>query len=318
MILPSCGKSPEAMGKSLAEKMNECGEQYLAERQQAESDFVANFNSSNYSTRSAALEAYVHQMDEVANNYYSRRDEILEEISICSGDYAEDYKKLSAFESDYEDNLDNGLVRKVAEKINSREYSSAVLAKVRSLIPVKPDEEQIKKDLVNENIGEGFDKDQCWFREDHRWTFKEYDINDFVIEDVVRDTDKEYVAIANMRLNGETNAFDAKVKVSYVLPDTTDWKIEFVSSMGVSIVPTHKYDDLINCEIKDDGWGGTYALFVTNNSNIDLLVGAEIQCGNTKHRTNRVVKADGGCSQFGGLFAGGSVTSYRIAFVERP
>lgn len=318
LFFSSCGKSPEANGEALAKRMNECCEQYLSERQQAESDFVTNFYGYNFTSRMAAYEAYSQRMEEVANNYYSRRDEIVEDVSKCAGEYADDYKKLSAFESDYEQNLDDGLDRRVAKKIDDPEVPAAVLVKIRSLVPSKPGEEQIKKDLMTETIGEGFEKEDCWFREDHRWAFKDYKINNFKIDEVIRDTDKEYVAIASMQLESESNAFDARVKISYLLPDLDDWKIEFVNSSGVTIVPTHKYDDLISCEIAEDGWGGTKALYITNKSNIELIVGGEIQTGSKWLRFCKLVKPDDSPSQAGGLFGGGSVDSYRIAFVERP
>lgn len=86
--------------------------------------------------------------------------------------------------------------------------------------------------------------------------------------------------------------------------------------MGVTIEKTHKYDDLVSFEIKDDGWGGVNALFITNKSEIELGVGVEIVANGERKRYAVRVSPDKK-SQVGGLFGGGNVTSYEVEFVER-
>lgn len=54
LLFLGCSDSPEAAGNKLAEKMNENNRQYLLEHQEAEADFVKNFNASNYATRDEA------------------------------------------------------------------------------------------------------------------------------------------------------------------------------------------------------------------------------------------------------------------------
>lgn len=311
----SCS-SPESEGKKLAQRTNECAESFLKEKQKAETDFVSHFNASDYSTRTEALEAYDQAMIKVLDDYNARHDDVAVERSGIAGKYANDYKKMAAFQTAYEDIIDSGLGDMLMDAIAETEYPAAVLAMVRTIIPAKPDEDQIQKDLVGHQLTEGFEKEKCWFHEDYRWKIREGEIHDFMIEEVLRADTKEYVFIATMRLQSELNAFNARVKVSYVLPETEDWKIEFVKSMGVSIVKTHKYDDLISCEIKDDGWGGIDALFITNNAEIELGVGVEIVADNSRKRY-AVRVSPGKKSQVGGLFAGGNVTSYEIEFVER-
>lgn len=84
---------------------------------------------------------------------------------------------------------------------------------------------------------------------------------------------KANILIATTRLENKLNAFHARVKVSYRLPDAEDWKIEFVNSKGMTIVKTYKYDDSVRFEIMDDGWGGVNALFITNKAEVELGVG---------------------------------------------
>ena len=311
----SCS-SPETEGKRLAQQMNRCAESFIKEKQKAETDFVSHFNASDYSTRAEALEAYDQAMITVLDDYNVRHDDVAVERSEIAGEYANDYKKLATFENAYDNSIDSNLNDRLMDAIAETEYPAAVLAMVRTVIPAKPDEAQIQKDLVGHQLTEGFEKEKCWFHEDYRWKIREGEIRDFMIEEVLRADTKEYIFIATMRLQSELNAFNARVKISYVLPDTEDWKIEFVKSMGVTIVKTHKYDDLISCEIKDDGWGGVNALFITNKAEIELGVGVEVVANGSRKRYAVRVSPDKK-SQVGGLFGGGDVTSYEIEFVER-
>lgn len=311
----SCS-SPENEGKKLAQRMNECAENYIKGKQKVEADYVSHFNASDYSTRSEALEAYDQALTKVLDEYNACHDDISVERSEVAGEYANDYKKMAAFETAYDNSIDSNLNDRLLDAIANTDYPAAVLAMVRTVIPAKPDEAQIQKDLVGHQLTEGFEKEKCWFHEDYRWKIREGEIRDFMIEEVLRADTKEYIFIATMRLQSELNAFNARVKISYVLPDTEDWKIEFVKSMGVSIVKTHKYDDLISCEIKDDGWGGVNALFITNKAEIELGVGVEVVANGSRKRYAVRVNPDKK-SQVGGLFGGGDVTSYDIEFVER-
>lgn len=311
----SCS-SPENEGKKLAQRMNECAENFIKEKQRAETDFVSHFNASDYSRRTEVYDAYDRAMIKVLDDYSVRRDAAAVERSEIAGVYANDYKKLASFENAYNNSIDSNLNDRLMEAIAETEYPAAILAMVRTVIPAKPDETQIQKDLVGHQLTEGFEKEQCWFHEDYRWKIREGEIRDFMIEEVLRADTKEYIFIATMRLQSELNAFNARVKVSYVLPDTEDWKIEFVKSLGVTILKTHKYDDLISCAIEDDGWGGVEALFITNKAEIELGVGVEVVADGSRKRYAVRVSPDKK-SQVGGLFGGGNVTSYEIEFVER-
>ena len=311
----SCS-SPENEGKKLAQRMNECAENFIKEKQKAETVFVSRFNASDYTTRTEALEAYDQAIIKVLDEYNAKYDEVSVQRSKIAGEYANDYKKMAAFETAYESNIDSQLSDRLMDAIAETEYPAAVMAVVRTVIPPKPDEAQIQKDMVGHQLTEGFEKEKCWFHEDYRWKIREGEIRDFMIEEVLRADTKEYIFIATMRLQSELNAFNARVKVSYVLPDTEDWKIEFVKSLGVTILKTHKYDDLISCAIEDDGWGGVDALFITNKAEIEVGVGVEVVADGSRKRYAVRVSPDKK-SQVGGLFGGGNVTSYEIEFVER-
>ena len=300
----------------MAQQMNKCIESFIREKQNIETDFVSYFNASDYSSRAEALDAYNQALLKVLDNYNARIDEITIQKSKIAGNYANNYKKMASFETAYDNNVNSELYDRLLDEIAETDYPSAVLAKVKTVIPNKPDVAQIQKDLVGHQLSEGFEKERCWFHEDYRWKIGDYKIRDFKIEEVLQDDAKGYVFIATMRLENELNAFNARAKVSYILPDAEDWKLEFVNSLGVTIVKTHKYDDLVNFEIMDDGWGGVDALFITNKAEIELGVGVEVVANGSRKRYAVRVSPDKK-SQVGGLFGGGNVTSYEVEFVER-
>lgn len=185
---------------------------------------------------------------------------------------------------------------------------------VNAAIPPKPNKSQIAKDLVGYKLSEGFD--DGWFAKDWYWQIKNGQIKAMEIKQVVRDTNKEYCIIALMRLQGEVSAFNAKVKVNYILNRQNKWQIEFVNSMGMSIVKTHKYDDCMQYSIVDDGWGGVDCLEIKNNCSVELGVAGWFYALGKWHKF--AVRVEGNeTTSVGGTFSGGSVEKYKVEFVER-
>ena len=181
-------------------------------------------------------------------------------------------------------------------------------------IPPKPNKNQIAKDLVGYKLSEGFD--DGWFAKDWYWPIKNGQIKAVEIKQVVRDTNNEYCIIALMRLQGEVSAFNAKVKVNYILNRQNKWQIEFVNSMGMSIVKTHKYDDCMQYSIVDDGWGGVNCLEIKNNCSVELAVAGWFYALGEWHKF--AVRVEGNeTTSVGGTFSGGSVEKYKVEFVER-
>lgn len=181
--------------------------------------------------------------------------------------------------------------------------------------PAKPSRAQIAKDLVGQRLKEGY-KDG-WFSEEWHWDVKSGEIKALKIIDVLLDTKQDYCVVVLIRLQGEVNAFNAKVKVNYHLDKNNKWKLEYAVSLGMDIVKTHKYDDCLSFSIVDDGWGGVNMLKITNNSNIELGCAGWIKAyGEWQKFAVRIdpYKTGG----VGGTFGGGSVSDYKIEFIERP
>ncbi len=315
LLLLSCS-SPESEGKALALRLNKCSERYIKNRQKAATDFVSNFNASDYSSRAEALEVYDKAVTAVLDEYNADYDEISIQKTKIAGKFADDYNKRMEFKTAYKNNIDSELRAHLVEKMADTSYPEGVLAVVKSVVPVKPDISKIQEDLVGHKLYEGFERKKCFFPEDWAWSIEENGIRNFEIEEVLSDNSTEYIFIATMRLEGERQAFNARVKIAYWLPGAEDWKIEFVKSMGLSVVKTNKYDDLVEFELKRDGWGGGDVLHITNKSEIELMVGLEVVAGGKRQLCARRI-APGGTGTVGGLFCGGNVSSYEVKFVER-
>ena len=316
LLCVSCS-SPESEGKQVSKQLNECYEYLIESKQKAETDFVNHFNASDYSSRTEALNAYDQAVVKVLDDYHTRYDEVMVKKSNVAGKYSGDYKKLLAFETACQSNLDTELLDKVTGILADDDYPVAVLAQVKKVMPVKPDAMKMQDDLVGRELAEGFDREDCWFGENVKWKIKEGEIRDFQIKEVVKDNAQEYCVIATMLLQEEYAAYNATVKLFYRLPDDDDWRLEFVNSLGITIVKSGNYDDCLTYEIKDDGWGGLNALYIYNTCDIELAVAGYVYTkydGKVKFAIRVSPKESG---KAGGFMAGGSVTSFDIEFIER-
>lgn len=170
--------------------------------------------------------------------------------------------------------------------------------------------------MIGHKITEGFERSKCFFAEEARWKIKSGSVSNFKIEKVVESSSTSYVIVASMRYRTHYTVFNSRVKIAYRY--VKGWKLEFVSSLGMRIIPSHRYEDCISCEIKDDGWGGVNALFVSNTIGVNLLVGGYLYFSDGKRLPfNVYLPAYQTQQQVGGTFSGGSVRSFKIIFVER-
>lgn len=315
-LLISCS-SPESDGRKAARNENRCAENCIESAQKLESDFVNHFNPKDYSFRSQAVEEYKKQFKKIGEDYYRDIDAAKIQKSKLKGKYSSDYKKMDRFEAAYIEEKDNDLSASALLSLKEDAIPSAVIASINGIIPPKPDSEIIKANLVGHSLSEGFEKDNSYFSEKWRLDIDEnVVIKELAVEEMQNDDSREYSFIASMVLQKDYLSFNTRAQIYYVLPDGEDWKIDFVKSLGIRIMQTHKYDDCIRCEIDEDGWGGTKALFITNTSEVQLLVIGQVVAGSQKRNFNQII-SPGEKKQVGGLFFGGSVSGFEIVAVER-
>ncbi len=303
LLLSACS-SPESDGKSMANKLNNCNESYMEEMQKMESNFIAGFNGAVFQTRKEAKQAYLDASEEVYTKLRDALAKVYEQEAEMSKQYASDYKKKSKYDSALSSNIDKELKSKVVALTMATEIPESVMAKVRTIIPPKPDYLQIQEDLVGHSLSEGVE--DGYYLSSWRWVIKDDEISDFSIESVLSDMPQDYLLVANMRLTSEVGkAFDAKVKIRYVLPQNDDWTIEFVQSLGMHIVKTHMYDDCV--KVEKDGWW----YYIKNHCELALEVGGKELHYSGWEKYSHVIESHGSYCMY-------NPDEITIDYVERP
>lgn len=315
-LLVSCS-SPEMDGRKAAKEENRCSEKCIEAIQKLESEFVTDFDPRSYTRRSEAITVYKKEFERIGDDYRKGLDAVAIQKSKLKGKYANDYKKMERFEEAYKEEVNNEISESATLAISSETIPASVIASINSIIPPKPDARQIMIDLSGHTLSEGFERKDCYFSEQWKRTIGDkVTVKDFNLEEVLDDNNRDYSFVASMVLQEQYLSYNARAQIYYVLPDGEDWKIDFVKSLGMRIIQTHKYEDCIRCAIEDDGWGGIDALFITNTSEAQLLVIGHIIANKEKRNFSQLI-APGEKKQVGGLFGGGNVTDYTIVAVER-
>ena len=178
-----------------------------------------------------------------------------------------------------------------------------------------PDAKQIQHDLVGHSLAEGVDNG--YRPDDWCWTIEEGQISRLRVVRILEKTDKQYLAEVQMRLSNGYYAYDAKVKIKYILAAQNRWKMDYAVSQGMYIVVTHEYDACVRSSIADDGWGGgTNCALFTNRSEMSLVVGGDyLTDAGWQRFTVRLSPHSSAAA--GGVLNGGHVYDYRINFVVR-
>lgn len=294
--------SPENDGTKMAEKANDCAREYLNDMSKLSSQFVSDFDESAYITRADAKKAYWTAAAKVFDEYSAELDRLKGKEAEIEGGYGSNYEAKAKYSDAYARTFDPNLAAKVYQTSASEQLPDAVSRRISSFVPARPDELQIQKDLVGHSISEGVVPG--YYSSSWKWNIEQGEISNFAIKEVLADTRSEYEFIASMRLTSKVGkAFDAEVKVRYILPETDDWKIEFTHSQGMHIVKTGKYDDCIRVEKK--GW--YYDL--CNSCDILLEVGGVEYFGEWKKFSIRISP-----HERESLFC----SDYRIDYVELP
>ena len=311
--------NPEKDGKAAAVMVNNYYIACIDNVRKCEKTFVNNFNANNYTSRKQAKNAYRAELKKVFEKHSQNIDAANNHLYEMQLKYEKNDIKWQEFKTSYKDNVDKSLQSKVASMKKSNEIPSPIATKIKTIIPAYPDVKQLQKDLVGKSLSEGVSADEAWFNPDWRLQIKKGQINNFKVIKVIKKTNKEYSVLASMTIVTPINSFSAKVQINYILPEIDDWKIEFVLSKGVKLNKTGKYDDCISCKIEPDGWGGTYALYITNKVDMELAVAGYIYSDTYDKWQKFAIKVapNENKHQVGGLFCGGSVSDYKIEYVER-
>ncbi len=283
LCLFSC-TSPEKDGASLGAKINKCNENHLKALQQLDADFGKN---ASYNSRKEAKSAYYNAKEIINEKYENATDAIYHTAQLNKEKY-KNSKSQAQYYRAFNSAIDRNLQISVNKTAENSELPASVLTCLSSINPPRPDILQIQKDLVGHSLSEGVQNG--YYPSNWRWVIKEHEISNFQIEEVLSNTPTEYMLIAIMRLTSDMGkAFDATVKIRYVLPRNDDWIIEFAQSQGLYIVKSDKYIDCISCEIYKGAWSWYYCL--ENNCEIALEVGGRILESGKWEKFSKIVAA---------------------------
>lgn len=178
----------------------------------------------------------------------------------------------------------------------------------------KPDMTRMESDLVGRTITEG--KAEGYHRADWTYTIEHGQISQFEITKTIVDDQDLYIVEATMNITPSDASYYyyTTLKLTYVDSSSNGWILDNVSSLGMDVVSNGAYDDCISSRIADDGWGGTYALYIRNNCDSNLIVGGRVLTSGGWKRFSSIVGAHEENS-VGGVMSGGSVDNYVIDFV---
>lgn len=273
ILMASCGGSPFQQGQKLAVKYNTCMTDYNDALVQVGEDFAGKIKS-KYDSRTKAMDDYLQLLRNCHQEY-------LEKWGKIYSDEQKMRKKLKTttdmveFETGLQTDRDFYTFASVPD-LETVEISPAVIQQVRTIIPPKPVEAKIAKDLVGHTLSEG--KEEGYYPQSWTWKILEGGVSDLKIVSTQENTDSRYTVVISMKLSSETRAYNATATVSYVLDDIHDWQIEYVRSMGMDIVKTHKYDDCMKCYLEKMSFSDSKYLYGENNCDIALEVAGKALC----------------------------------------
>lgn len=179
-----------------------------------------------------------------------------------------------------------------------------------------PSIDLISADLVGHSLAEGVKSG--YRRPDWRFEIEYGNVSDLKILNVLTFTEKKYLILAEMKLSNTDNYYyQTKVRINYVKSklDNTP-KLDYVTSLGMTLVSNGEYNNDITSELVDDGWGGVTCLEIKNIGEVALAVGGKVLVDNQWKKFSNVVSPNNSIN-IGGTFGGGSVADYRIDFVVR-
>lgn len=309
--------NPEKDGTATAEMLNDYYSLCIDNVRKCEADFVKNFDAKKYTSRKQAIKAYRAELEKVFEDHSKNIDKAENELYEMQVKYEKNADNWNKFKHAYNSNVNKDLQKKVSEMKESKKIPAPIATKIKTITPSYPTSKQMQKDLIGQTLSEGFTGEDAWFHPEQRWTIEKGEIEDFKVVKVLNKTKKDYSVIATMQIVTSVCSYSAEVQLNYILPEINDWQLEFVLSKGIRLNKTGKYDECVSYEIKSDGWGGTYALFISNQVNIELAVLGYIYANKEWKKFNIKLAPNEIGHQVGGVFGGGSVSSYKIEYVER-
>lgn len=297
MTFLSCN-SPKNDGERIAEMYNKSVSDFIDEREKTFDGFISDFESYNFSSRVEARNEIESAIDKLVSEYDNDRASADYAYEKLAREYSGDFDKYNEFITEFGQNLDKeNDINKILKEVY---YNPDIDRLIYTIIPNRPDEEKVKKDLKGRTI-EGNNYANI------KWLIAEGEIKELNILDVKKEKE-DYIYDISLVVQEYGGALKGHIVVRYELGTHDDWTIQGVLSKELDYVITGKYNDYIETKVEVSG------LWVKNNYDRPLAVGGmafkrysnswyKFYCVIPGNDTDRVAR---------------SMIDYKIDFVELP
>lgn len=256
MTFLSCN-SPKNDGERIAEMYNKSVSDFIDEREKTFDGFISDFESYNFSSRVEARNEIESAIDKLVSDYDNDRASADYAYEKLAREYSGDFDKYNEFITEFKQSLDkDNDINKILKEVY---YNPDIDRLIYTIIPNRPDEEKVKKDLKGRTI-EGNNYANI------KWLIAEGEIKELNILDVKKEKE-DYIYDISLVVQEYGGALKGHIVVRYELGTHDDWTIQGVLSKELDYVITGKYNDYIETKVEVSG------LWVKNNYDRPLAVG---------------------------------------------
>ena len=256
IVFSACSGNPEVEGKKAAEKFLECDNDYMKSLEKINDNFVGSFDSYSYKTRIEAREKLKEKQRTANDNCNNCKEEAERYLAKSREKYLTNKDHSSKFEDAY------NVVKKQNQPV-IQTSNNVTEIKILSIIPPKPDEDKIKRDLVGRIITKNRDG---YYVNERKYEIKS--LEQILDIDILSIEDKGdyYIFKVYIELTSHVSNYEAELTINYHLRNYDDWTIEHIQVKRLETKKTDKYNDCITSSLKN-GY-----LYLTNHCDVSILV----------------------------------------------
>lgn len=273
LVFSGC-TSAESMGVKCAKKVVDVEKIYHEFLNQEFKKLVDNFDRYGFKTR-LEVKKYIEKIEHDSDSIYDALSKQAEEYYSKYGiRYVTNEEEAKEFNFAYESYL--AFYEEYCEEPGYEEfkvYSDSLGKLVSSIIPVKPDINKIKSDLVGKTI---YGVEGGYFKDSWRCRIADSTVIKSVNILEEKSSDKSRIEYRlNVVLQGdEGGAYDIKTALIYSIDDDDeDWTVYCLDTESVDILRTGKYKDYITSYVSS--YWDNYLLNIKSSYDESLVVGVK-------------------------------------------
>ena len=251
LLIASCN-SPSKQGKKLALKENRIYKETLKQFNELTKDFTVGFKAGNYRSRQEAKDDRQSRRQQIVNHHETEINSVNTSMKLAASEL--DPKKLFSMQEAYQKNHDSDLQSQVSSELYTADMPQEVLVAISGVSPQQPDAPQMQNDLASRTMT---DVDGGYFSTMNRLiNLNEYNISEFSIVSVEKESPSEYTVKVSFSLSGKENSerrLDAVCLMRYLLPQYDDWTLDFIRTESLSIIGSETYGKCVSL-VASGGW----------------------------------------------------------------